>query len=515
MKVQLEFTGGELRLAFTGAAECLPSGAVPEEEALRRLDEQVTVKRPSRVSFDFTGLTSVDGPTFRRIAEEVERLRGQVPIFLAGPGPGLERLFEDIPSPPGWSWEGEPLLREDLREGGGKGIFEIDLERELLLLQSEPAAPEYNPMAQPLQFLRKGEVQRLGWRIEREAEQGVEQEVKLEARQEAEQETEREVEQEVGQDEGILFKWDIPPEKSFFEWEQIPGILRGDIPRGRNIRAFDAVLQERRSGCALSRETVLQLAYTLTTSVRRSPFAVFDLDEARNAALAASAMSTTGMALCMALHARAPLRRLRSLALTGLLSVLLSPAEATLSQIPEDQGSLRSFAGRILRKLSDSHMKEMEVREDLKILSLVREYWKRIGPGPEGGMDPAQAAWALSRGEIGAKAPPRLRQLFLRTFSVLPPGSWVRLNSGEVGMVVLPGSRRIADPLVLSLFGGGGQELHFQSPRLVGTGQVRAVVECPVRRCPNPNSVLCVRVGDSGIVMERETFQRNTPVFEK
>jgi hypothetical protein len=71
----------------------------------------------------------------------------------------------------------------------------------------------------------------------------------------------------------------------------------------------------------------------------------------------------------------------------------------------------------------------------------------------------------------------------------------VRLESGEVGVVVAPGSRSVRGPLVLALLVGGEADLRARPPRLVDTGlgkgdRVRGVVRCPIRRCPAPRQVV-------------------------
>jgi hypothetical protein len=209
------------------------------------------------------------------------------------------------------------------------------------------------------------------------------------------------------------------------------------------------------------------------------------------------------MAMCMAARAGATAVRLRSLALAGLITATLGPPGRPAPEMPEGEGGLRALARRIHRKvldltggsLSGPPVREAEVREDLLLLSIAREYWRRIGPPPEGGAEPAAAALALARGEIAGRFPERLRRLFLETCSAYPPGSWVRLESGEVGVVVAPGSRSVRGPLVLALLSGGEGDLRARPPRLIDTGlggaeRIRAVVRCPIRRCPAPRQVL-------------------------
>jgi len=214
------------------------------------------------------------------------------------------------------------------------------------------------------------------------------------------------------------------------------------------------------------------------------------------------------MALCMAARAGKPPRRLCILSLTGLLSAIIQNSRGARLETPESSARMRAFAREIHRKLLAlgraapgaaplPAIQETEVREDLDFLSLAREFWRRLGPGPEGGMKPARAALALAHGKISRKAPLWLRRLFLKTFSMFPPGSWVRLSSGEVGVVVAPGSKKLTCPLVLSLFAGGERELHLRPPRLVDTClkqeyRIRAVVRCPIRRCPAPRPLLRV-----------------------
>jgi hypothetical protein len=212
------------------------------------------------------------------------------------------------------------------------------------------------------------------------------------------------------------------------------------------------------------------------------------------------------MALCMASRAGTRPERQKSLALAGLLTALLGQPLQRPGEIPQGEGALRVLARKVHRRLLDlgcgglgagqlQLLQEAEVREDLRLLSLAREFWRRIGAGPEGGSDPAAAARALARGEIARGAPERLRRLFIETFSLYPPGTWVRLGSGEVGVVVAPGAREAACPLVMSLFTGGERELRSRPPRLVDTGTgegmaVRAVVRCPVVKCAAPRTVL-------------------------
>jgi hypothetical protein len=282
----------------------------------------------------------------------------------------------------------------------------------------------------------------------------------------------------------------------------IPAYLRGDVPRSRIIRAFSAVLARRRTGRSLHGEAVLRIASAMVSSVRKAPFATFDLSDARlEAPPATRAVSTTAMALCMAARAGAPNRRLRALAIGGLLVDLLAPVGSP-PEVPCGEGAFRALARKIHSRILDliggegiASLREAEVREDLLLVSLAREFWRRIGPAPDGGSSPAAAALAVARGEIGGRLPERLRRLFLQTFSAYPPGTWVRLESGEVGVVVAPGTKGPRGPLVLSLLAGGEGELRARPPRLIDTGldsagRVRAAVRCPVARCPAAHPIL-------------------------
>ncbi len=304
-----------------------------------------------------------------------------------------------------------------------------------------------------------------------------------------------------------------PPQvPSVEETGRFPQFLRGDSERDFIVQAFESILDRRSPGMVVSETELLRLASALASKIRRTPYATFDLGESRKrASVGRETIYTTAMAMCMAHQVQSPPLRLRMLALTGLLSVIVAPSQKTLPEIPADEVAQRVFARRLHKKLlsfggitcGDSPLraiKEADVREDLKLLSLVREFWRKIGPGPEGRMEPAAAALALSRGKIAPSAPLRLRQLFLKTFSVFPPGSWVKLSSGEVGIVVAPGSGRVTTPLVLTLFTSEGEEFYPHTPRLVDTGQqssdqVLAAVQCPLRDCSAPRPVL--RVGSA------------------
>jgi len=107
MNISFEFNEGELRIALSGRADsllCEPGTIGAAEDALRILDEQVLVRRPSRLTLEFTGLEYIDSTSFRKISMEVEKLRAQLPVLLVGPGSALERLFSLIDAPSGWKW---------------------------------------------------------------------------------------------------------------------------------------------------------------------------------------------------------------------------------------------------------------------------------------------------------------------------------------------------------------------------------------------------------------------------
>jgi len=286
----------------------------------------------------------------------------------------------------------------------------------------------------------------------------------------------------------------------------IPAYLRGDVARSRIIRAVASVIEDRRRGRPLSPSGLRRIASAMAKAAQRAPFAVFDLRQARERlALEARLVHTTGIALCAAVRGGARLRRLGTLALTSLVWGLVDGGREALSELTGGQAAAANLARRlhlkVLQVLGPGRgIPEDRVRQDVWLLSLAREFWRRLGSGVSGGTEPAVLMAAIERGEIARPAPAGLRRLFIEAFSAYPPGSWVRLESGEVGIVVAPGSVDPAGPLVLCLFAGGERELRLRPPRMADTGgergsRIQAVVRSPMPRCAVPRDVLRVREG--------------------
>ncbi len=292
--------------------------------------------------------------------------------------------------------------------------------------------------------------------------------------------------------------------------DHIPAYLRGDVARSRIIRMVASAIDFRRRGRPLSPAVLRQIASKLASAALRAPFASFDLRQARaRLPLGARLVHTTGMALCVAARGGARPPRLGALALTSLVWGLLAGHRDALAELSGGEIAAvrlaRNLHLKVLQILGPGHgIPEDQVRQDLRLLSLAREFWRRLGGGsaggPAGGAEPAVAMAALARGEIGRSAPAGLRRAFVETFSIFPPGSWVRLESGEVAVVVAPGTVDSAGPVVLCLFAGGERELRLRPPRLVDTGRdggsrIQAVVRPPLPRCALPRDVLRVREG--------------------
>ncbi len=550
MNIRFEVTGSEFRVALRGAADSLRDPLGSQAGSFHQIGEEIQMRRPRTVRVDFNCLTYIDSTSFQKIHQEVERMRRKCPVVLTGPGPALARLFQLIPQPRSWSW-GEvlrespppaPKREEAVPPAPPPGKFETSGTSET---SEKPGKPEKSEKPQMFEKPEKP----------KKASPGRSSPVQPPASIQAppppsapgadtdvitevifDREFEEGIAAELG-GESPLFE-PAPEEEADFDWiegsqdpdsllavdagdapmghllasgEQafrIPGFLRADASRGRLVRAFAALLERSRSRRAISNAELLQLVSELSDSVRLAPFATFDLGEASSGLPPAkSAIYTTGMALCMAARAGAPPERMRTLAMTGLLTVLAVPAgQETVPEIPKGEAALRSLAQKIHKKLIafggevfGSHplraVSEAEVREDLRLLTVVREYWRRIGPGQGCGMEPAAAALGLANGKIALGSPARLRNLFLETFSLFPPGSWVRLESGEVGVVVAPGPGGVESPLVLRLFTGKGGELRGCTPRVVDTAAgngIQSVVRCPIRKCPPPRSILRV-----------------------
>jgi hypothetical protein len=608
---------GELWVALTGEGDSLQGAG--EAGGPVQLEETVLARRPRKVRIDFRGLSFIDSSAFRPLAEQVDRIRRRVPLELAGPGPALERLFALLGQPAGWSWVNEgpaPAAAEPAAGTPAEGAFEIDLDRELLLRESEPPAIEHDPMAEPLDLspppggwppveaesrpeagpgepldpssgagpasedlqLSEGALDSGPDLLLEGTEGGLEEdraeenvlggslpdlllagsgaaprgpawdpfpapaervlqerviaailgEERLRARV-------RELEAErlwllhrIEEITGRGPPW-APPSPVSLAREtlpaggtgpasgsagtsaassSIPACLRGDVERARIVQAFGRLLEARRAQRAIPVEGLGRIAVALSSAVERAPFATFDLAQAEAGQRPeALAIHATAMAVCMAARAGARSERLRRLAAASLLWTLLGPSGDPLVELAGEEAASRALARRVRERLQALSKAiaapvagEREVLEDLQLVSLVRGFFRAIGPGPKGGMSPASAALALSRGEIARRAPARLRRLFLETFSAFPPGSWVRLASGEVGVVVGPGAAGVRGPLVLSLFSSGERELRARPPRLVDTGreaeaQVRAVVGSPMRRLSTTRDLLRVGTG--------------------
>ncbi len=608
MDVNLDLKGRELVAVLSGEADSLQGEPGSLLKEFRRIDDLASRERPARVRIDFRGLVSMEEGAFRLIAEEIGWISKRLPVALVGPGAAMQRFFAERDRPPGWRWEesegmepaggaSPPASGEEVRERSRTEAFEIDLEREFLLRESEPPVPPFNPLAEPLDLFPgvRGGAPDCGEPAPPPAGPSPEEKDHQESGErgqylflpeepggEDRADFERlDIEGDLGE-EGALRKGfeasgleasggfrtaagdDLPkaqgtpapvvpvqdPPAVFSRREQflsarlinsllsedflrarlaeleaqllrrpehqgvlkeppgavppapraaalraprtslraeIPSFLRGDFPRGSIVAAVARLIERRSRGRGVPAGAILEVASSLATAVERAPFAGFDFSQARTGAHpAAQVVYVTATALCLLQSSGASRERLRRLALAAFLQTLGSGGANALRLLGEE-GPSRALSRRLARRLSsllprvgEAGVDEEEVLDGLQLLELSSSFWQRIGPGPEGGAHPASAAAALVRGEIGRGVPDHFRRLFLRAFSAFPPGTWVRLESGEVGVVVGPGSKEVR--------------------RLVDTGveraaRVRAVVACPLRACPAPPELLRIGTG--------------------
>jgi len=630
MEIQFESRRGDLVALLSGEADSLGGESGSLLKALRSIDERASQERPKRVWLDFRRLASMEKGAFRLIAEEIGWIAKRVPVGLLGPGPAMERFFAEMASPPGWRWEAEesaeptagvpPAAVPEASAGLRPEAFEIDLERESLLRESEAPAPAFNPLAEPLDLV-SGANERIrgsgeeparaktgpagAERPERPAERvnylvlpeppggeeslpaagvvdfggldlveeggpgdgldayGLEAEAGpgpaaredapaaepppaltqsglpdpagrreefLKARlitslltedclraRIADLESQLRFFRSRAREDGVAQEARTavrqapgapsrkPPRTALFA--DIPSFLRGDFPRASLVASVARLLEKRSRGRGVPSGAVLEIASSLADAVERAPLAGFDFSQARTGAHpAAQTVYLAATALCLLHSSGASRERLRRLALAALLQTL-GGASAGPFRLLGEEGPSRNLARRLARRLSallpragESGVNEEEVLDGLQLLELSQSFWQKIGPGPDGGAEPAAAAAALVRGEIGRSVPDHFRRLFLRAFSAFPPGTWVRLESGEVGVAVGPGTKDARGPIVLTLLAGGDRELRARPPRLVDTGvergaRVRAVVTCPFRICPSPPEILRIGTG--------------------
>src|SRR5262245_36064879 len=167
MDIKLHSRSGELVAELSGEADSSRGEPGSLLKELRRIDELASRERPPRVWIDFRGLASMEEGAFRLIAEEIGWIAKRLPVGLLGPGPAMERFFAGRTPPAGWRWEtaeapelpaGGPPAAAPAGPSAGAlpEAFEIDLERESLLREGEGPAPQFNPLAEPLDLLSAG-----------------------------------------------------------------------------------------------------------------------------------------------------------------------------------------------------------------------------------------------------------------------------------------------------------------------------------------------------------------------